>query len=316
MKRLAVGLCLALALNFSGLQYSHAASSPEFYTLAEYTLPQTEEAGGQANIILSAKLINNKVVNPGEIFSYNKTVGPRTISRGFTYGSSVAWTGRGYQLVPDVGGGVCRTATVLHQAVKKAGLTPIERHNHSLEVPYAKQGEDAAVWYGKWDYKFKNTLPYPVKIVAYADSEKVEVKIEAYSPVKVQLNEQLFNNKAALFFKEGTTMIFWQDAKDLLNLTAATDPLGTVTFEIPTEKEENKKYLKFANNSSTAILSVVSGEATEETLLKLPAATEVKDGNMYIPLRTVCEVMNYDIAYNEQTNKLIITQKGGEGIQN
>lgn len=300
MRKYAVGLYLALALNFSGLQYSHAASSPEFYTLAEYALPQTEETGGQANIILSAKLINNKVINPGETFSYNETVGPRTISRGFTYGSSVAWTGRGYRLVPDVGGGVCRTATALHQAVKKAGLIPIERHNHSIEVPYAKQGEDAAVWYGKWDYKFKNNLPYPVKIVAYADSEKVEVKIEAYSSVKVQLNDQLFTNKAALFFKEGTTMISWQDAKDLFSLPAETDSLGTILFQIPAETEENKKYLKFTNNSNTAFLST-------ETI-KLPVAAEIRDENMYIPLRTMCEVLNYNINFNEQENKLVITK--------
>jgi len=300
LRKVVAGLCLALALNVYGIQHCDAASSPEFYTVAEYSLPQSEEPGAQVNIILSANFINNKVINPREIFSYNETVGPRTISRGFTYGSSVAWTGRGYRLVPDVGGGVCRTATVLHQAVKKAGLMPIERHNHSIEVPYAKQGEDAAVWYDKWDYKFKNTLPYPVKIVASADSEKVEVKIEAYSPVKVQLNNRLFNNKTALFIKEGTTMIAWQDAKELFGIPAEIDTsLQSVVFELP-ETEENKKQLNFINNSNIAFLA--------DQTIELPVPAEIRDENIYIPLRTICEVLNCNVTFNEAENKLVITK--------
>ncbi|NNG65731.1 VanW family protein [Caldanaerobacter subterraneus] len=46
------------------------------------------------------------------MFSFNKTVGKRTIARGFYEGLS----GSGDDYYKDVGGGVCVTATAIHRA--------------------------------------------------------------------------------------------------------------------------------------------------------------------------------------------------------
>ncbi|WP_018086247.1 VanW family protein [Desulfurispora thermophila] len=101
-----------------------------------------------------------------------RSVGPRTISRGFVVSRSIVGDGKKYRYISDVGGGVCRAATVLHQAVARVkGVKIIERHRHVLPVPYAATGQDAAVWYGKQDYRFINKRAKPLLIKAWWDGE-------------------------------------------------------------------------------------------------------------------------------------------------
>ncbi|WP_165792224.1 VanW family protein, partial [Desulfocucumis palustris] len=71
---------------------------------------------GQTNAIMGCAYLNGAMVMPGEVFSFNGRVGPRTESRGFVAGKSVI----NGKLEPDVGGGVCRLSTALHQAVMQA----------------------------------------------------------------------------------------------------------------------------------------------------------------------------------------------------
>ena len=136
--------------------------------LGEYSMPQ-----GGTNAALAAKFINGTILQPGEIFSYNKVVGPRTLERGFVAGRSIVngtWA-------LDIGGGVCRTSTALHNAVLNAGLQFIERHSHTMQVSYAKPGLDAAVAYGILDYRFINNTGQPVRIDALTDSNKLTIQL-------------------------------------------------------------------------------------------------------------------------------------------
>lgn len=110
------------------------------------------------NARLAAERINGTVLQPGEIFSFNSATGPRTLKNGFKYGLGF--------LGPDVGSGVCRTATILYQAARAAGLEIVERHTHEGgDAPYASHEDDAAVQWNVADLKFKNSLSFPVKIV-------------------------------------------------------------------------------------------------------------------------------------------------------
>lgn len=113
------------------------------------------------NAALALKHLNGRRLEPGEVFSFNQAVGPRTEERGFLVGLSGV---RGKYL-PDVGGGVCRAATSLHRAVVRAGLEVVELHRHPGGADYAPEGDDAAVWWGRWDYRFRNDLP--VTVVVY-----------------------------------------------------------------------------------------------------------------------------------------------------
>lgn len=112
------------------------------------------------NIDLAAQTINGTVVEPGEVFSQNETAGPYTEEKGYLEGIGYS----GGEVIKDVGGGVCNVATTLYNTSIASDLDIVERHNHSMPVPYVPYGQDAAVAYGYKDFKFKNNTDHPMLI--------------------------------------------------------------------------------------------------------------------------------------------------------
>ncbi|MCL1924407.1 MAG: VanW family protein, partial [Defluviitaleaceae bacterium] len=100
-------------------------------------------------------------------------VGPTTRERGFEKAKIIV----NGEEKEGYGGGVCQISSTLYNAAKNAGLEIIERHPHSKEVAYIEKGKDAATSYGGVDLKFKNTLPYSVKIDSYIAGNAVYVQI-------------------------------------------------------------------------------------------------------------------------------------------
>ena len=116
------------------------------------------------NIAISTQKINGTIIMPGETFSYNQTVGERTIAAGYKEAGAYA----GGRVVQDVGGGICQTSSTLYNAALLANLEIVERRNHQFLTSYVDEGRDATVAWGSIDFKFKNTRSYPIKIVATA----------------------------------------------------------------------------------------------------------------------------------------------------
>lgn len=114
------------------------------------------------NIDLAAKMLAGTVVAPGEVFSMNRRLGPYTRERGFKNGPMYA----GNRIVPAVGGGVCKIASLLYNVVILSDLQVVERHPHYMTVPYVPPGQDATVAYGAYDFRFKNTSGGPILIWA------------------------------------------------------------------------------------------------------------------------------------------------------
>ena len=116
------------------------------------------------NIEIATKKINGVILMPGETFSYNKTVGERTISEGYKEAGAYA----GGRVVQDVGGGICQTSSTLYNVVLLANLEIVDRTNHQFLTSYVPEGRDATVTWGGIDFKFKNSRKYPIKIKAEA----------------------------------------------------------------------------------------------------------------------------------------------------
>lgn len=112
------------------------------------------------NLILAANKINETVVMPGEIFSYNTVVGKRTIAAGYKE-AAIYVQGK---VVDGLGGGICQIATTLYNAAVYADLEIVERRNHQFVPSYVGASRDATVVYGSTDFKFKNNRNYPIKI--------------------------------------------------------------------------------------------------------------------------------------------------------
>ena len=127
------------------------------------------------NMEIATKTINGIILQPGDVFSFNETIGKTTREKGY---KSAKIFVRGKE-VDGMGGGICQVSSTLYNAADFGGMEIIERHPHSKKVGYVKEGRDAATSYGGVDLKFRNVLPHPVKIVANAAGGKLTVALEA-----------------------------------------------------------------------------------------------------------------------------------------
>lgn len=130
-------------------------------------------AGRIGNVKLSASSINGIVLNSGETFSYNQSVGQRTEARG--YKPAPAYV-KG-ETVDEVGGGICQTSSTLYLACLLGNLEITERYAHRYVPAYISWGMDATVSWGGPDYKFTNNTLYPVKIVTKYEKGYLTVQI-------------------------------------------------------------------------------------------------------------------------------------------
>ena len=128
------------------------------------------------NIRLAAEKINGLVLMPGDVFSFNETVGQRTEEAGFR----LAGAYNDGQVVEAIGGGICQVSSTLYCAQMYAQLKTSYRVNHYFKVDYLDYGLDATVSWKNPDYKFTNSRDYPVKIVAFLDEENSALTIEIW----------------------------------------------------------------------------------------------------------------------------------------
>lgn len=123
-------------------------------------------ANRAVNMRLSVSKINGKILLPGDVFSFNDVVGPRTADRGYKSANSYI----GGKIVQDIGGGICQVSTTLYNSTLKSDLETVFRSNHMFTVGYVPFGQDAAVSYDSTDFKFKNNTNMPIKILGSVTS--------------------------------------------------------------------------------------------------------------------------------------------------
>lgn len=142
--------------------------------LAQYSSNYASSNSNRANnVALAASKINGIVLMPGDVFSFNGTVGKRTPQAGF----KVAGVYVAGKVTSDYGGGICQVSSTLYNAVLRANLEIVERTNHQFDVGYVPISTDATVSWGAPDFKFKNSRNYPIKIVATTANRNVYVKV-------------------------------------------------------------------------------------------------------------------------------------------
>ena len=125
------------------------------------------------NIGLAAKKINNYLLLPGEEFSMDRALGPRSFSNGYMQAPIIMRS----QVVPGTGGGVCQVATTLYNAALLSCLEITKRVHHSIPLGYVPPGQDATISEGYIDLKFKNNRDYTICIVSEISGGSITVKI-------------------------------------------------------------------------------------------------------------------------------------------
>ncbi len=141
------------------------------------------------NIALAAKLVDGSVVSPGEVFSLNAAMGPRTANRGFDYAPVIAADG---VLRQGVGGGICQYATTLFNAVLLAGLPVVDRRAHSLYIDHYPVGRDATVAWGSIDFRFRNDTTKKLVIRSWVQGGALTVAVVGKTGRDVNLETGAF----------------------------------------------------------------------------------------------------------------------------
>lgn len=132
------------------------------------------------NLKLACEAINGTVLSPGEVFSFNDIVGERTAEKGYLPATVYS----GGESLPELGGGVCQVASTIYYATLHMDLEQVERTEHMFVVTYVDMGMDATIYWGSLDYKFKNTLDYPIKIQANIDDGSCNITFWGAEPLE------------------------------------------------------------------------------------------------------------------------------------
>ena len=132
------------------------------------------------NLSLAASRFNGILVAPGEIFSFNNTLGDVSFDTGY----KEAYIIKDGKTVLGDGGGVCQVSTTFFRAILDAGLPVVERRAHAYRVGYYEQdspvGFDATVYSPTTDLKFKNDTPRHLLIQTYTNTAAASLVFEIY----------------------------------------------------------------------------------------------------------------------------------------
>lgn len=131
--------------------------------IGEFTTNYPHAAYRNTNLGRAASTVNGTVLLPGEVFSLNDTLGPRTAENGYTDGYVI----NGGVLVRESGGGISQAATTLYNAGFFAGLEDVEHKPHSLYFSRYPAGREATIYYGSIDMRFRNDTQNPIYVQGY-----------------------------------------------------------------------------------------------------------------------------------------------------
>ena len=135
--------------------------------------PHTKDENRNNNLRRACESMNGLVLQPGDVFSYNDTLGPRTKENGYLRAGAYS----GWTLVQSYGGGICQGSSTIYGAALYADLEIVFRRNHGYAVSYVDYGLDATVNWGGPEFQFRNSTNFPIKIAAEVSDGYVKVSI-------------------------------------------------------------------------------------------------------------------------------------------
>jgi vancomycin resistance protein YoaR len=146
------------------------------------------------NVALAASRFNGVLIAPGEILSFNKTLGDVSAATGYQQAYIIK---EGRTVLGD-GGGVCQVSTTLFRAAMDAGLPIVERHAHAYRVHYYeeggfKPGMDATVFDPTDDLKITNDTRAYILVQTKTDLDNLNLEFDLYGATdgrKSQISNQ------------------------------------------------------------------------------------------------------------------------------
>jgi vancomycin resistance protein VanW len=90
-----------------------------------------------------------------------------------------------------VGGGLCQLSGIVYHTALLAGLTILERYNHTVDIykeedRFTPLGADATVVYGYKDLRFLNNTPVPLQLSFAFETEAITCGIKSAADLTVR----------------------------------------------------------------------------------------------------------------------------------
>lgn len=125
------------------------------------------------NIQLLARTLDGYIVMPGEEFSINDVIGPRTSAKGYV--SAPVLCSSGY--CSGIGGGISQFATTMFNAIFWGGYEDVYHRPHSIWITRYPVGIEATLGYPSLDVAFVNDTITPVTIRTRYTSTSITVEL-------------------------------------------------------------------------------------------------------------------------------------------
>lgn len=158
------------------------------------------------NIDLACKKISGMIIHPNETFSFWRTVGKPTKSKGYLDGRVIIKN----KLIPGIGGGLCNLGNTIHRMILHSPLKVTEIHHHSdalapdegKRVPFSA---GTSISYNYIDFRFKNVTDQNFQLILWCENEKLfgELHSEREIPYSYRLVEENhhFHKEGEKFFR-------------------------------------------------------------------------------------------------------------------
>lgn len=234
------------------------------------------------NIVLAAEKVNGVILNPGEEFSYNGTVGQRTEAAGFKKAGAYA----NGEVVQEVGGGICQVSSTLYCAVLYANLKISDRTCHYFPVDYMPAGLDATVSWKSPDFKFVNNRDYPVKLVATADKTKKSLTIEVWGTDVDGSYVELKYSTWKVYDTKYPTVAVGYKATTYRNVFDKNGTLISSNKEATSTYHYHKENIKYPAASASPSPSAKPTASPSATPAPTPAPTPTPTPTAEIPVTT------------------------------
>ncbi len=165
------------------------------------------------NIHLMADTIDGSIVWPGEEFSINEVVGPRTEAKGYKRDGAII--GGEVTCCDDpanVGGGVSQYATTIYNAIFFGCYEDIDHTPHSIYISRYPEGREATMGFPGPDVVFRNDSDVPVIIRNSYDGDST-ITVQFYG-----------NNGGRTCESERSERFNYTDARVIYKPNAAVKP--------------------------------------------------------------------------------------------
>jgi len=206
------------------------------------------DGNSRANVRKGLSYFKGMCVYPGDTIDFNAIVGKRTEERGWKSGSEFM----GGQVVKGWGGGICQASTTLYNAMLKAGMSIVQRSNHTMRVSYVEPSMDAAVSdLGGDNLVFKNNTSHAIYIFTRVTEEYAAIRIYGNRPdyryelLSITISEDEACTKQRFVPDESGRHCYYTDEVKIKDrgLPAMTSEAWLISYDWETDEEVSRKLL-------------------------------------------------------------------------